>query len=465
MSRSYHHAPRGEERRYAVRRTGEGEEPVRASIRSRSEALGIVPHHRLSHSHEFEGEKRVTLAALIAAVREADDGNGLVGTLPVAGRTLIERQARLAVRAGATQIVVLIERVPGQLTGAIDRLRRDGVQVEVARSVGDAADRLHPDERVLVFADGALPGEAVIARLSGGPAPALLTIGEDGTQGPFERIDATTHWAGVALVTGDMLRKTVAMLGDWDLQSTLLRRAVGASARRVDVADGAGLGAAEPVMLVRSRAGAVAATQAGLDRDAGAAGGWPARLLYGPIARLAMGVMLDRPIESRWLRWGAIAASIVAIPALWWGWLLIGLVLLAAGAMMESLGRTMASARLSPASDEDRTAVIRAAVCGLALLAFAAHRAILYPPTDWTPVILALGTVASIAALSREGGLLRRLVQADPPGWAADGDALVLLFAPFAAAGLTLPGLVALAGYAALSFAVVQRQLVRLARH
>src|ERR1700756_2827225 len=47
------------------------------------------------------GSEGVALAALIAAVREAEDGSGLVGTLPVAGRTLIERQARLAARVGA----------------------------------------------------------------------------------------------------------------------------------------------------------------------------------------------------------------------------------------------------------------------------------------------------------------------------------------------------------------------------
>ena len=94
----------------------------------------------------------------------------LVGTLPVAGRTLIERQARLATLAGAERIVLLIERLPGGLTGAIDRLRRDGIAIDVARSAGDAADRFHPDERVLIFADGATAALGAITRLATGPA-------------------------------------------------------------------------------------------------------------------------------------------------------------------------------------------------------------------------------------------------------------------------------------------------------
>jgi hypothetical protein len=400
----------------------------------------------------------VALAALIAAVREAEDGSGLVGTLPVAGRTLIERQARLAAQAGASHVVLLIERLPAGLTGAIDRLRRDGVTIDVARSAGDAADRFHPDERVLVFADGAVADRLLIERLAAGPAPALLTIGESGPTGPFERIDAGARWGGLALVSGDMLRKTVAMLGDWDLHSTLLRRAVGASARRVDVADGAGMSDAFPAMLVRSRAGARAATEASfaVDRDGE---GWPGRLIYGPIARVLAGVVLDRPLESRWLRWGGIGAALVAVPAFGRGWLAVALTLLVVGALLDATGRLLAALRLSPASPEDRIAIARAGAMALGLLVFAWHRA----DGTQTSLVLGIGTVAVMAAMARERLALRLLGgRALPPVWSADVDALALLFIPFAVLQQSLPGLVALGLYAAASFAVVQHRLVRL---
>lgn len=402
----------------------------------------------------------MALAALIAAVREAEDGSGLVGTLSVAGRTLVERQARLAAAAGASHVVLLIERLPAGLTGAIDRLRRDNITIDVARSAGDAADRFHPDERVLVFADGAVVGHEAIARLVAGPAPGLLTIGEGGGSGGFERIDASAHWAGLALVSGDTLRKTVAMLGDWDLHSTLLRRAVGSSARRVDIADGAGLGEPFPAMLVRSRAGARAATEASfaVDREGE---GWPARLLYGPLARAISGVILDRPIESRWLRWGGIGAAVVAVPMLWRGWLAAGLLLLVLGALLDATGRLLASLRLSPGSVEDRIALARAGAMGLGLLAFACHKASANPAS----LVLGIGIVAVMAAMARERLALRLLGDGPrSPGWTADVDALTLLFIPFVFIQQTLAGLAVLGLYAAASFAVTQHRLVRAAR-
>ncbi|HEY0315241.1 MAG TPA: hypothetical protein VGC28_03140 [Sphingomonas sp.] len=401
----------------------------------------------------------MALAALIAAVRDAEDGSGLVGTLPVAGRTLIERQARLAARAGAEHVVLLVERLPAGLTGAIDRLRRDGIAIDVARSAGDAADRFHPDERVLVFADGAVVSGDAIGRLISGNAPALLTLGEGAPPGPFERIDAATRWAGLALVAGDMLRKTVAMLGDWDLHSTLLRRAVGASARRIDVADGAGLGEAFPAMLVRSKGGARAATEASFTIDR-AGESWPARLLYGPAARLLVGLVLDRSLESRWLRWGGIAAALLAVPAMLKGWLLAGLILLVAGALLDATGRLLAALRLSPAAPDDRLALARAVAMALGLIAFAWHRT----EGSATPLVLGLVTVAVMIAMARERWTLRRLGGLSAPLWVADVDSLVLLFLPFALVQQTFPGLAALGLYAAASFAVIQQRLIGLAR-
>ncbi len=402
----------------------------------------------------------MALAALISAIRDAEDGSGLVGTLPVAGRALIERQARLAAQAGAERIVLLIERLPAGLTGAIDRLRRDGIVIDVARSAGDAADRFHPDERVLVFADGAMAGAGAIGRLVGSTAPALLTLSEAAPPGAFERIDAAARWAGLALVSGDMLRKTVAMLGDWDLHSTLLRRAVGASARRIDIADGAGLLEPYAAMLVRSRGGARAATEAAfaVDRDGE---GWPARLIYGPIARLLGGLILDRPLESRWLRWASIGAAAIAVPMLVRGWLAAALLLLIAGALLDATGRLLAALRLTRASIEDRLSIARAGLMAIGLLGFAWHRM----QGDPTALVLGVATVAVVLAEARERMALRLLgAGARPPGWIADVDALLLLFLPFALAQQTLAGLAALGVYAAASFAAVQHRLLACAR-
>jgi hypothetical protein len=61
----------------------------------------------------------------------------------------------------------------------------------------------------------------------------MLTLPDTGLDERFERIDADARWAGLALLQGAFLRETAAMLQDWDLQSTLLRRAVQSGARQI----------------------------------------------------------------------------------------------------------------------------------------------------------------------------------------------------------------------------------------
>ena len=119
----------------------------------------------------------VSLAALISAYHEADDPPGsLRATLPLAGRTVVERQARLAAAAGADPIVILVERVPPELTAAIDRMRSEGISAAVARNATEAADAFEPNTRLLLMADGLIADESHLARLTGVGGSALLTI-------------------------------------------------------------------------------------------------------------------------------------------------------------------------------------------------------------------------------------------------------------------------------------------------
>lgn len=391
------------------------------------------------------------LGALIAAVRDADDDPLPVAALPVGGQTLIERQVRLAAAAGAGHIVVLVERLPPALIAAIDRLRRDGLEVDVARSADDGADRFHPDERVLIFADGAIAPPPSVARLGTMPAPVLLTLGEDGPAGPFERIDAATRWTGVALVSGDMLRRTVAQLGDWDLHSTLLRRAAGSGARRIDLGDGV-------AALVRSRAGARAATAGVLGSPSPTTAGPASRILYLPLARACMGLLLDKPVEASWLRLAALLLTALAIAAAFAELTWPALILLILGAFAEATGRLLDMLRLGHAEPDDRLSLLRAGGIALAAIAWAAGR---LHQDGGVSLALAVAALAVMAALRGERVLLQRHVDRRAPAVTADADTLVLLAALVAAAGFARWSLAATLLYAGLSFALVQRRFLR----
>ena len=97
----------------------------------------------------------MTLAALICAYHESGEpGDGLRATLPLAGRTVVERQARLAAAAGADSVIILVERLPPALIAAIDRMRGEGVRAIVARGVAEAAESVQPEDRLLLVSDG-----------------------------------------------------------------------------------------------------------------------------------------------------------------------------------------------------------------------------------------------------------------------------------------------------------------------
>ena len=110
----------------------------------------------------------MALAALIAAYHESGEPGHLRATLPLAGRTVIERQARLAAAAGCNPVIVLVERLPAALSAALQRLRRERVPIEIARSAEEPPSWSIPDRILLV-------GEA---RLRPRSAPAIAD-GED----------------------------------------------------------------------------------------------------------------------------------------------------------------------------------------------------------------------------------------------------------------------------------------------
>ena len=213
----------------------------------------------------------MALAALIFASQTVDDGSDtLRSSLQLAGATLLEHQVRRAVRAGAAHIIILVERMPAPLIGAVDRLRRGGIRVDIARSVADAADRIHPDEIVLLIADGCIAGSEVFNRLVASPPPALMTLPDQPGLEEFERIGAQLRWAGLALVAGTSLQATAAKLGEWDFELTLLRQALAEGGAVLPALGGSSeLGSSERPVFARRAADLALLEQRIIDGSAG----------------------------------------------------------------------------------------------------------------------------------------------------------------------------------------------------
>jgi hypothetical protein len=390
----------------------------------------------------------LTLAALIAAYHEADDpGGGLRATLPIAGRTLIERQVRLAAGAGAEPVVVVVERVTAALGGALDRLRAEGVALVLARSAEEAAEAVHSSDRILLVGDGLIAPEAAIARLVALDGPAILVVPDLRVDDRYERIDAQSRWAGLALIDGDMLKQTAAMLRDWDLQSTLLRRAVQAGARQLSVR-----GEAEDELpLVAENSDDLIELEARIVAGAHVRrGDWVSRYLLGPVERLATRALMPTGVTPTAI--GLAATLLMGLAGLAFAkhWLGLGLALLLVATPLDGIGARLASLRLQGTKGPSWWGALLPAISAgvLLVLAFA-----LAATRGWGCVALAGTIIAFVLALRLEAQ------GRELPGkvWLAERKGMSWLMLPFAAANLWATGLALLAVYAGASFFWAQR--------
>ena len=177
------------------------------------------------------------LAALILAQGDTDVAPASQPLLlTLGGQTLLERLAYQATRMGAGHIILCAGALPGGMVAALDRLKARGLDIALARSPREAADKLHPDENVLVYANVLFVQDDALARMVGSGVPAMLTLPEPWGRDRFERIDATDNWAGIATLPASLIRETVAMLGEWAFAPTLIRRAVQQGVTRTPLA-------------------------------------------------------------------------------------------------------------------------------------------------------------------------------------------------------------------------------------
>jgi len=391
------------------------------------------------------------LAALIAAQDQVDDGHGLRATLPLAGRTLLEYQAGLAIDAGATHVVILVERVPALLAQAVERLRLTGARVEIARSVADAADRLHPDETILLIGDGAVAAPEAVAELAG-PAPhgALLTVPDTQDHACFERIDATHRWAGFARLDKSEFEATARMLGDWDMSSTLLRRLVQADALRIDALNPTG---ERPVAapLIVADAPAMAGIERALVRRADPVdGNWVEFHLHRLLSRPLMPLLVKRRVERGHLALAAAAMALVAPVAAAWGLFWLAVLLLPLAAAMASAARGLAriwGTGGGLALSWPDLARGSAALATLLLLS-----RYLASEAGWGWWSVAAVPPVALAGLAGLRPIVRALGSDPPPRWLASADALVWTAPPLAILGGWRWMMVGLAAYGAGSF-------------
>lgn len=395
----------------------------------------------------------MALGALIGAYQE-DDAGGLRALLPLAGRTLIEYQARCLAAAGAAPLVVLVERIPVALNEAFERLRGEGISVIPVSDGMEAASRFEAGTDILLLADGVAPDMGDLALLAEEVDPAILTVPDASENEPFERIDGSQRWAGLARVDSAMLGATVAMLGDWDLQSTLLRRAIQAGAKLRPSASGEGRG---PFLAIDAQ------SMTGFERRLIVASRTAredvvARYLLPIVEEVATEKLMETRLRPDWLLHGALVLTVVAAFCFTrgWHWPALGLLLLSTP--LDLVAERLAHLRLRPLAPSKPARRLLWPAAGLALLALGWFEA--RHGSGWGAMVAALsaGAFAEAMRVERQGRTI-------PAGeWLFSRRTAIWLALPFAALGWFSAYLGAAALYAAASFFTAQHVRHRLDR-
>ena len=395
----------------------------------------------------------MALGALIGAYQE-DDAGGLRALLPLAGRTLVEYQARCLAAAGAAPIIVLVERIPASLNEAFERLRGEGIGVVAVSEGNEAASRFEAGSQLVMLADGIAPDMADLLRLLEDDGAAILTVPDDDAHAYFERIDGTHRWAGLAKVDAALLGATAAMLGDWDLQSTLLRRSVQGGARLLASSDGDGRGpflaSGEAAMAGYERRLLVASRTARKDAVS--------RYLLPIVEEVATERLMETGIRPAWLVQAALAMTVAGAFCFTRGWVWPALALLLLSTPLDLVAQRLAALRLKPLAPSMASKRLLWPAAGLALLAL-----------GWFEARHGAGWGAMMAALSAaafaEAGRLEAAGSKFPRGqWLFSRRSAIWLAIPFAIGGWWSTYLGLTAFYAAASFFIVQHLRHRVER-
>ncbi len=348
----------------------------------------------------------------------------------VLGAHPLEFQLRRARAAGVGHVVIHVDRMTSALLASTERLRSEGLSIDIARTVNDAAEMIHPDEAVLILSPDLILSSARLTSVATAAEPVLLCVRDEPANERFELIDATARWTGFARIDGALLRRTAAMVGDWDFASTLMRRAVQeGAARETLIPEQAGA----DLMLIDSGSAARAAGRRLIATtpvaDAGGAMHW----LIAPVARMIARSAGEFGLEPQWVTLAGIVLFGAAAACAMAGWIVASLLLFLFGQTCDVASCLSTRAGAATLRWEKFRGPVGTATAMIVILAMGTTLTL--RTAQWGCLVLSMiiiGATWLAAPLAHEDASLSKW-RSDPGGHAVIGLTGFALFSPVAA--------------------------------
>ena len=398
----------------------------------------------------------MSLHALLFAHHVAPGSGEPLAAIDVAGLSVLERQVVLVRRLGVERIFVVAERMPPALAAALDRI---GESVQIVRSAPALSAEIAADDVVVTLQEGLVAEETPATALIGEAAAPLVAVSmAEPAYGTAERLDSDSFWAGFAIYEGAMVRQVAADIGEWDLQSTLLRAAAAGGTPRVELR-------VEPAawrFVGEARSGSALSAQL-IDETRPRRFGWPSRFLFAWVEPRAVAALLPTRVTGRLLTVGGVLLGLLASLLFATGWPWPALAFAVSAPQLSDVGAQLARLRLEPTEDwvDPCYDWLVEPTWYLALAAWLADQG--YGFGAWS---FAAAAIAFRFAMIRQSSFYRRLkgieLEIEEPqlaAFAAGRDSAPWLLILAGLGSLWLAGLGAVAVYAALSFFLLQGRL------
>lgn len=419
----------------------------------------------------------MALVALLYAHHAAAPGTEPAAALTVTGISSVERQIRQCRRAGAERVIVMVERMTPRLAKALDRARRRDAAVEVVHGGAGVAAAVTDNDDVLSVDEGLVADERAFAAVVDTPGGTTIAVWSEGDERPIsaERIAADSFFAGIARFRGRLVRQVAGRLGDWDMQATLLRAALGeGDCTRVQASGIAAYCQSRrrivPLQWARAvdRATADAASEEALAAAQKGVLDWPARFLHPPIENALTRLLLPTTLTPNMISIGVFLIGVAAIVCFAMGELWAGLALALVAGPLDGVDGKLARTRVEFSKWGDLEHVADKVIEYGWFAALAWHFNSEGHGGAWP---IAAITVLFALAEAVQGEFFRRFTgkQIDDAGVferrfrlvAGRRNTFFWTLLPFGAAGAWYTGFAVIAAYSAVTFFVMQARFFR----
>ncbi|WP_448582310.1 CDP-alcohol phosphatidyltransferase family protein [Thermaurantiacus sp.] len=288
------------------------------------------------------------LLALVSA-GDAVPGERRSGLQHVAGQTILERQVRLALRAGAHAVLIVSPPLPAELER---RLSRQGPVTQLSDSAALATQLSHAQADLLLLEPGAVVDERLVESIAAeGEGGRVLVFDCDPPPGA-ERIGSSEHWASVARLPAKEAAAALARHPEWEPVATLLRAALAGGAALVPVESlstySEGRRRKVPFVWAKPAAagGRAEAEQQLLAAAQKGCLDWPARFLHPPIENALVRLLWPTPVTPNMVTLATALLGVVALALIASGALLSALLLILVIGPLDGVDGKLARTRI-----------------------------------------------------------------------------------------------------------------------